>query len=143
VALRLCGPLCCLPGLVAMPISLSLATHSNCADKYEASSCATGISVLVMIALLLAIIHYSNASTMHHYFSFVENEQYLIFGEAIRTARQERLRSHGPKRGHLVVVFALCGIDSCWRDPESFAKYQMRQAEVLEEEIGVMQPGPL
>jgi hypothetical protein len=124
-----------------MPISPSLATHSNCADQYEASSCATGIGVLVMIALLLlAIIQYSSASTMHHYFSFIENGQYLIFREAITTARQERLRSHGPKRGYLVVLFALYGIDSCWRDPEPFAKYQMRQG-VREEEIGITQPG--
>ena len=114
-----------------MPILLYLTIHDQ-----EPTQSGTMIGVFAALALLLVvIIHCSIASTVHHYFSLVEIEPSLLFGEAVKTARQERLHSTGLKRVYLVLLFALGGVESRARTVEQAARYPDRQRDVEVEEF--------
>ena len=120
------GPLACALGLMAVPVLLYLAVHNQ-----EAVLPKSTINLFVtLVLLLLVIVHCSNASTVHHYFSLVDNEQDLLFGGDIRRPSQERLFNHDLKKVYLVVLFALCGVERRAGSSSRAARYSRRQEEV-------------
>lgn len=118
-------------GLLATPILLSFILHHQ-----EATRSTTTISVFATLALLLLVVIYcSNASTVHHYFTLVENERDLCFGNGIRRLSQERLHSYGVRRTYLVVLFALCGVESRAGSSSHAAERSGTQEEEVEVEV--------
>jgi hypothetical protein len=128
------GPLACVPGLMAIPMLLYITIN-----RQETTHSSTTITVLTSIAtLVLLLAHYANASTVHHYFALVEDEEKLLFGKEIKTARQELLHSYGLKRVYLIILFALCRIRSQGIESERTSRYHMRQGEIEVEEVSRM-----
>jgi hypothetical protein len=105
------GPLACVPGLLATPILLYLLTIQDEGVKRTYSGTSIGL-LATITAILVLVIHYSNASMVHHYFSLVDNEQKLIFGDEVKTARRELFYSRGIERAYLTTLFVLCGVES-------------------------------
>jgi hypothetical protein len=125
------GPLACVPGLVAIPILLYITII-----RQETIHSSTTITVFAsIVTLVLLLVHNANVSTVYHYFALVEDEEKLLFGKKIKTARQELYRCYGLKKAYLIILFVFCGIQRQARESGRASWYQMRQGETEEEEF--------
>ena len=133
----LCGPLPSTVTMIAIPVSLHF---SGVGDL--------GFRVLLSM-LLITIIHFANACTLHTYFNLIEQETRICFGSEVCSAQGEKRRS-GNLFIYFTILFALSFVKTGekgedddatkgWEPPSAYSALPLRIAR-LSQDFAEMEP---